>query len=76
MFNVKITIIMPFRDNIVKNANLSPSKIACFLQFAKILHAKISTFTVLHFGMESSWWSMCELTGYLESVYYRWGGGL
>ena len=36
MFNVKITLIMPFRGNIVQNANLNPHEIACFLQFAKM----------------------------------------
>ena len=38
MCNVKITFIMPFRGNILKNANINPREI--------VIHAKISTFTV------------------------------
>ena len=36
MFNVKITFIMKFRFNIVKNVNLNPRGIACFLPFAEM----------------------------------------
>ena len=46
MFIVKITYIMPYIDNNLKNANINPHEIANFHKLRKFRHAKISTFTV------------------------------
>ena len=46
MFNVKMTFIIPFRGNIVKDA-----KLLVFSNLRKCIHAKISTFTVYTLGI-------------------------
>ena len=46
MFNVKITLIMPFRGNIVKMRIEISAKLLVFSNSRKCIHAKISTFTV------------------------------
>ena len=37
---MKVTLIMSFRDSIVKNANLNPHEIVNFCKFAKIYTRK------------------------------------
>ena len=46
IYVVKITFIILHRNNSIKNAKINPREIADFQKCAKIIHAKISMFTV------------------------------